>query len=146
MCARGFTIAGGKINQYWASDLMHRLFHIPTVSEGIIDHVADGYTNILELAAGVNYTEAARNSASLQYFALEAYAYDIAVPGEGCLGKVVEEDEAHGQAAVSSTITASTTVNPIRVIPATTTAAAAPVQTGAGTDCHTHDDGTLHCV
>jgi hypothetical protein len=28
-----------------------------------------------------------RDSDSLQYFALEAFAYDIAVPGEGCVGK-----------------------------------------------------------
>lgn len=111
---------------------MHRMFHLPSVSEGIIDHISDGYINTLELATGVNYTEAARNSASLQYFALEAYAYDIAVPGEGCVGKPVEDEP------VSSAATASAT-----------TAIAAPVKTDApaqGKECHTHDDGTEHCV
>lgn len=128
---------------------MHRMFHVPSVNEGVIDHISDGYTNILDLATGVNYTEAARNSASLEYFALEAYAYDIAVPGEGCLGKPVEEDDGHGHAAVSSTVTASTTVNPARVTLAATTTTSAPVQTevpAEGTECHTHDDGAVHCV
>ena len=84
--------------------------------------------------------DAARNSASLYYFALEAWAVDVAVPGEGCPGKVAEKE--------------STTVEP--VVSATPTATAAPEVTGVpepvvteapagGQNCHTHDDGVVHC-
>ncbi|KFX99104.1 hypothetical protein V490_01946 [Pseudogymnoascus sp. VKM F-3557] len=156
LCARGFDMATGNANGYWAADLMHRLYHVPLVGEDEIGHYADGYSGLLELAAGANYTDAARNSASLSYFALEAYAYDIAVPGEGCAGKVVEEehdhDHDHGDSGSVTSSTAggaaTTSVNPTRVIPESTTAAAPePTATGggAGKECHTHDDGTEHC-
>ncbi|OBT60599.1 hypothetical protein VE03_10041 [Pseudogymnoascus sp. 23342-1-I1] len=152
LCARGFDMATGRTNDYWAADLMHRLYHVPLVGEDEVDHYADGYSELLELAAGANYTDAARNSASLSYFALEAYAYDISVPGEGCVGKVVEEhDHDHDHAATTTTAAgaAVTSVNPTRVIPdATTTAAPEATATGggAGKECHTHDDGTQHCT
>lgn len=111
---------------------MHRLWHVPVVSEDQVHHYADGYENLLELAKGVNYTEAARNSASLSYFALEAYAYDVVIPGEGCVGKVVEGQagDAHGAAA--------TTTEAVSAATATATAA-------VGQECHTHADGTQHC-
>ena len=147
-------MATGNANGYWAADLMHRLYHVPLVGEDEIGHYADGYSGLLELAAGANHTDAARNSASLSYFALEAYAYDIAVPGEGCAGKVVEEehdhDHDHGDSGSVTSSAASgaatTSVNPTRVIPESTTAAAPePTAGGAGKECHTHDDGTEHC-
>lgn len=146
-------MATGRTNNYWAADLMHRLYHVPSVGEDEVGHYADGYSELLELAAGANYTDAARNSASLSYFALEAYAYDIAVPGEGCVGKVVEEEHDHdhgdsGSVTSSAAGTAATTsVNPTRVIPGSTTAATPePTAGGAGKECHTHDDGTEHCT
>ena len=134
LCARGFDMATGRTNDYWAADLMHRLYHVPLVGEDEVGHYADGYSKLLELAASSNRTDAARNSASLSYFALEAYAYDISVPGEGCPGKVVEEehDHDHDASATSSAAgAAATTVNPTRVIPVSTTAAA-PVATATG--------------
>ncbi|KFZ23833.1 hypothetical protein V502_01699 [Pseudogymnoascus sp. VKM F-4520 (FW-2644)] len=154
LCARGFDMATGRTNDYWAADLMHRLYHVPLVGDDEVDHFADGYSELLELAVGANYTDAARNSASLSYFALEAYAYDIAVPGEGCVGKVVEEhDHDHDDSAsVTSSAAgaaATTSVNPTRVIPGSTTAAAPEATAtggGEGKECHTHDDGTEHCV
>lgn len=133
---------------------MHRLYHVPLVGEDEVGHYADGYSELLELAAGANHTDAARNSQSLSYFALEAYAYDIAVPGEGCAGKVVEEEHDHdhddGGSATSSAsgATATSSVNPTRVVPGVTSVAAPePTATGggAGKECHTHDDGTEHC-
>ncbi|TGO32516.1 hypothetical protein BHYA_0310g00030 [Botrytis hyacinthi] len=148
LCARGFNVATGRPADFWASDLMHRLYHVPLIGEEIVGHHADGYHGVQELAAGSNYTLAGHNSATLIYFATEAYAYDIAVAGEGCVGKASDEKEADSQSAPvateSTTSTASKpTVNPTRIIPAETSpTAAAP----AGTECHTHDDGTLHCV
>ncbi|EPE33168.1 Metalloproteases (zincins), catalytic [Glarea lozoyensis ATCC 20868] len=166
MCARGFDVATGRTSNYWAGDLMHRLYHTDIVGEGLVEHHADGYHGCVELAAGENYTLAASNSATLSYFAIEAYAYDIAVPGEGCLGKPVEkEDDGHGHGAASSSSSSSmtesttssttataapastTSINPTRVVqvPATTSSATLAQET-AGKECHTHADGTLHCV
>lgn len=152
LCARGFDMATGRPNDYWAADLIHRLYHVPLVGEDEVGHYADGYPELLELAKGVNHTDAARNSQSLSYFALEAYAYDISVPGEGCAGKLVEEEHDHdhdtGSATTSSAAAAATTVNPTRVIPGTTTAAApeaTATDANAGKECHTHADGTEHC-
>ncbi|KFY24198.1 hypothetical protein V493_05390, partial [Pseudogymnoascus sp. VKM F-4281 (FW-2241)] len=151
LCARGFDMATGRTNDYWAADLMHRLYHVPTVGEDEVGHYADGYAELLELATGANYTDAARNSASLSYFALEAYAYDISVPGEGCAGKLVEEDEHDHGAGASATTSAGgaavTSVEPTRVIPGSTAAPepTAPAGGNDGKECHTHDDGTEHC-
>ncbi|KIW81263.1 hypothetical protein Z517_04288 [Fonsecaea pedrosoi CBS 271.37] len=85
MCALGYTVADSPTNTFWASDLLHRLYHLPAIGWGYIEHFADDYEEVVELAAG-NTTESTHDSDTLQYFALEAYAYDIAVPGVGCLG------------------------------------------------------------
>ncbi len=112
---------------------------------------------MLSLAKSENATDAARNSNSLSYFAMEAYANDIAIPGEGCPGKAPEHDHNdHDHAEASSTTVnssaAASTVAPIRVIPAATsmaqaTAKATETETKIkeGQDCHTHDDGEVHC-
>lgn len=86
MCGLGYNVANSPTNFYFASDLLHRLYHIPKVGEGAVEHYAGEYDECLELAE-TNPEEAVKNSDSLQYFALEAYAFDIAVPGEGCAGK-----------------------------------------------------------
>ncbi|TGO81606.1 hypothetical protein BPOR_1085g00020 [Botrytis porri] len=143
LCARGFNVATGRPADFWAPDLMHRLYHVPLIGEEIVDHHADGYHGVQELAAGSNYTLAGHNSATLTYFATEAYAYDIAVPGEGCVGKASVEKEEDSHSAPAATASTAPTVNPTRIIPAETGPAATSL---AGTECHTHDDGTLHCV
>jgi len=86
MCGFGWDVANGATNFYWASDLLHRLLHIPKVGEGVVEHYAGEYDEVLELAKTHSH-EAVRNSDTLQYFALEAYAFDVALPGEGCAGK-----------------------------------------------------------
>ncbi|KAF1994652.1 zincin [Amniculicola lignicola CBS 123094] len=86
MCGLGYTVANGATNFYFASDLLHRLYHVPKIGEGAVEHYAGEYDECLELAK-TTPQEAIRNSDSLQYFALEAYAFDIALPGEGCVGK-----------------------------------------------------------
>jgi hypothetical protein len=167
MCARGFEVATGRPANYWGADLMHRLYHVPLIGEGMVEHYADGYHGVQELAAGNNYTWAGSNSATLTYFATEVYAFDIAIPGEGCVGKEIEEeDDGHAHASSSSSAAASSavvsaaastsavaaeatspTVNPTRVIPVEATpTAATPAESSTGSECHTHDDGTLHCV
>ena len=99
MCAYGYTVAGSGTTLYWASDLLHRLYHTSKIGEDVIDHYADEYAECLELAVH-SPAEAVRNSATLRYFALDAYAYDVALPGEGCTGApldpAAEQGDAHG--------------------------------------------------
>lgn len=90
---------------YFASDLIHRLFHADKIGEGTVFHYADTYTECLDLARE-SPDEAVRNAHTLQYFALDVYAYDIALPGQGCTGEPIEEEETES-AAESSTTSAS---------------------------------------
>lgn len=102
------------------ADLLHRLWHVPSVSgNGSIDHFADSYTDCIELAYH-NASWAPFNTHTLQYFALEAYANEVALPGQGCTGEApAEEDDDHS---------------------------AGTATTSAPTECHTHADGTEHCT
>ena len=123
------------------------------MGEEIVGHHADGYAGVTELAKSENYTLAATNSASLSYFATEVYAFDISVPGEGCVGKLTQDavdDHATPASTLGSdsmvTSTASVaSVAPTRVVSGTAVAATTSAA-ASGQECHTHDDGTLHCV
>lgn len=84
-CTRGYTVAGSPLNTYFGVDLLHRLYHLPAIGEGHVEHFAETYEDVLELAAH-NSTFAVRDSDALQYFAADVYGYDIAVPGVGCAG------------------------------------------------------------
>ena len=92
---------------------------MPQISLDIVSHYAEDYPDVLELAE-TNSTYSARDSDTLQYFAIEAYAYDIAVPGEGCPGEY-EEVVSSAAAAVASATPTPTAVQ------ASSTAAAAAV-------------------
>ncbi|KAB8265729.1 putative peptidase domain-containing protein [Aspergillus pseudonomiae] len=116
MCSLGYTISGSETNTFWAADLLHRLFHMPPIGQSWVEHFADGYGEVLELAAG-NKSTSTRDSETLQYFALEAYAYDIAAPGVGCVGEYEENEEAADDAADD--------------LPE---------------NCHTHEGGEVHCT
>ncbi|KAI2624619.1 major allergen Asp F2 [Hypomontagnella submonticulosa] len=119
LCGYGYSVAASKLNVYFGSDLIHRLYHLPAIGEGIVEHYADTYDECLELA---------KNNPAEAYFALDVYAFDIAVPGEGCTGKVPKtESSATDQPTATSA-------------PNTSSTSAAP------TECHTHADGTEHCV
>ena len=93
MCGLGYTVSESETNTFWAADLLHRLYHVSAIGQGWIDHFADGYEEVVDLAK-TNATLTTRDSETLQYFALEAYAYDISVPGVGCPGVQHEHDEA----------------------------------------------------
>lgn len=131
MCGYGYTVAAGKLSFFFAADLIHRLYHLPKVGETIVEHYADTYAECLELAIS-SPADAVRNTHSLQYFALDVYAHDIALPGEGCTGKAVESDSS---SAASSA-------------PATTPAPSAQSVSASAesAECHTHSDGVVHCV
>jgi hypothetical protein len=89
---------------------MHRLYHVPAVGQAYVDHFADGYDEVIALAKS-NGTESTHDSEALQYFALEAYAFDIAVPGVGCAGESKGHDHGHdtGSASTSTSSSSATT-------------------------------------
>ncbi|KAJ4351938.1 Prenylated Rab acceptor protein 1 [Didymosphaeria variabile] len=132
LCGFGWDVANGATNFYWASDLLHRLLHIPKVGEGIVEHYAEDYASVIELAQ-TESDLSVRDSDTLQLFALEAYAHDIAIPGEGCAGKYTatssEAASATSAAASSSSVeAASATETPSPTLseaPSATSAAAA---------------------
>ncbi|KAL2151194.1 hypothetical protein VTH82DRAFT_6292 [Thermothelomyces myriococcoides] len=92
VCGLGYTVAGSPLNTFWATDLLHRIFHVPKISEGVVEHYAEDYEGVLELAA-TDPARAAIDSNTLQYFAIDVYAYDIAAPGKGCTGKPEKSEE-----------------------------------------------------
>ncbi|KAI5777998.1 putative peptidase domain-containing protein [Geopyxis carbonaria] len=144
MCARGYEItneadkANGGRNLFWAGDLMHRLFHVPAVTEGAVEHWSEGgYEGVMEWLKGVGVEEQGMvggNSDAVQYFALEAYALEVAAPGVGCLGTPREAAPVTASASASVSASASATVAPV----------ASKVQ-AAGKECHTHAGGDIHC-
>jgi hypothetical protein len=137
MCMFGYDVANGATNFYWASDLLHRLLHIPKVGEGIVEHYAGEYPEVLDLAES-NPDEAVRNSDTLQYFALEVYAHDVAVPGVGCPGHYSEASSSAAGAPTSSA-TAAAASSAASVAASSTSAAAA-----ATASCTPHEDH-WHC-
>src|SRR5690242_2245937 len=155
MCMFGYDIANGATNFYWASDLLHRLLHVPKVGEGIVEHYggADEYPGVLALAES-NPSEAVRNSDTLQYFALEVYAHDIAVPGVGCPGHYREISSSATTAATTSSAAAAASTSAV-VTSAVTSAAASSAASSAAASatsaaatadasCTPHDDH-WHC-
>lgn len=128
MCSQGYQVTKDKTTVYWAGDLLHRIWHTTKIGQDVVGHYADTYDECVELAES-SPEEAVRNSASLRYYALEVYAYDVAVPGEGCSGDGESHDDHdhdHDSASSSESATAST-------------------QTSGGSECHTHANGETHC-
>ncbi|EPE08545.1 major allergen asp f 2-like protein [Ophiostoma piceae UAMH 11346] len=126
VCGLGYNVAGSKLNTFWATDLLHRVLHVPAISESIVGHFAEDYADVISLAKS-DPSKSVFDSDVLQYFAIEAWAYDIAAPGVGCPGELDHEHE-HEHDTTTATATAA---------PTTTSSAAK--------ECHTHDDGVVHC-
>ncbi|KAK7425929.1 Prenylated Rab acceptor protein 1 [Neonectria magnoliae] len=118
VCGLGYTVAQSKLNTFWATDLMHRILHVPIISESVVDHFAEDYAESLELAE-TDPSKSGIDSDTLQYFAIDVYAYDIAAPGVGCTGEIEEATE--------------------------TSSGKATATSAAPKECHTHDDGVVHC-
>lgn len=91
VCGLGYTVAQSPLNTFWATDLLHRVLHLPAISEGVVGHFAEDYAGLLDLARE-DPAKSAIDSDALQYFAIDVYAYDVAAPGEGCSGEVEGED------------------------------------------------------
>lgn len=108
MCGLGYTVSKSETNTFWAADLLHRLYHVPAIGQNWIDHFADGYEEVVDQAKK-NATLSTHDSETLQYFALEVYAYDIAVPGVGCSGTQHQHNEAHADHTTSEAVTTQST-------------------------------------
>jgi len=142
LCMFGYNVANSATNLYWASDLLHRLLHVPKVGEGVVEHYGhEGkYPGVIELAKE-NSTYAVRNSDTLQYFALEVYAHDVAVPGIGCAGTYTAISSTTAAAAPTSTASgaaATTVVASATAVATSAAAAASPTQVQEA--CTPHDD------
>ena len=87
---------------------MHRVLHVPTISEGVVDHFTEDYDEVLELGAS-NSTNSGIDSDTLQYFAIEVYAFDIAAPGIGCTGE--PEEESSGDAPTTTVPSAPSAIS-----------------------------------
>ncbi|KAF4552105.1 Peptidase-like protein [Elsinoe fawcettii] len=160
MCGYGYDVANGELNVYWASDLIHRMLHLPNIVGGVVDHFADGYQNVTELAQ-TRPEETVRNSETLQMFALDVYGFDVSYPGEGCAG-VLRAVSSSSAAASATSSAASATVSgtacqtqangmvmcqsaAASVSASATSAQAASGTSSASDSCHTHSDGYVHC-
>ncbi|KAK4057023.1 Prenylated Rab acceptor protein 1 [Microbotryomycetes sp. JL221] len=144
LCWDGHEIGNGIASQWLATDLMHRMTHIPSIHYDHVHHFADSYPDVLALAAS-NSTDTVYNQNSFQFYAIDAYARDVAYPPNGCVAKNATESttdsgHSHGSSShsASSTILPSSTVNTIESQVASKTAA-------ASSPCHTHEDGVVHC-
>lgn len=87
VCGWGHTVSQSPLNEFWAVDLLHRILHVPRISEDVVGHFADGYVGVLELA-GSEPEKVGRDSEALQLFALEVWSVEVSVPGVGCLAEV----------------------------------------------------------
>jgi hypothetical protein len=66
----------------------------------LIDHFADGHEGVVDQALK-NAKLSTHDSETLQYFALDVYAYDIAVPGIGCPGAQPKHEKSDGDHATT---------------------------------------------
>ncbi|KAK1922879.1 putative peptidase family-domain-containing protein [Papiliotrema laurentii] len=141
-CMHGFRLDAVKPAFYWSIDLIHRLFHVPSVTNGLVDHFAEDLHEVVELAAH-NGTFAAVDSNALQYFAAHVYAIEVAKGGDACIGDIRNAPSSSGDAhaAASSAPSATDTQT------ASQQPGSSPSQTAtAAAECHTHSDGVVHCT
>ncbi|WWC86571.1 uncharacterized protein L201_001448 [Kwoniella dendrophila CBS 6074] len=86
ICTAGETISSQGSESTDGSWFLHRLLHLPVTSGGGLSDVVDSAHDAVELAKGVNASQAIKNIHTIQYYALDTYASDILLPGQGCLG------------------------------------------------------------
>ncbi|KAK4222371.1 putative allergen Asp f2-like protein [Podospora fimiseda] len=91
MCGFGFTVSKSATNLFWATDLLHRTFHVPQVSDDAVHHYAEDYDGVLEMVK-TEPEKSVYDSDTLIYFATDVYAYEVAAPGEGCTGDEEESE------------------------------------------------------
>ncbi|GAA5915223.1 Zps1p [Sporobolomyces salmoneus] len=170
LCWDGVEIGSIPPARWLATDFMHRLMHVPSIVYGHISHAADSLGGVFELASS-NDSATVTNQNTFQFYALDAYAYDVVWPGKSCVtSNPPQEEESHYSAPAPSSTTSSPEIAPT----ATATAAveeddhaghdhaaeeeeddhaghdhaseeSATPTSSAAESCHTHGDGTVHC-
>ncbi|KJZ72213.1 hypothetical protein HIM_08355 [Hirsutella minnesotensis 3608] len=125
VCNLGYTVATSKRNIYWAMDLMHRVLHVPTISEELVEHHTEDYAGVIKLAKQ-EPSKSGYDSNTLQYFAMDVWAYERAAPGVGCTGRTPK-------------------AKPTSIPSPVSTPVPSPIKTAAS-ECHTHADGVVHCT
>ncbi|KAK0523049.1 Prenylated Rab acceptor protein 1 [Tilletia horrida] len=146
-CGLGFQLARDNVNIYFATDLTHRAMHLPSMTNELVVHAADEMADVLELAK-TNVSFSVRNQHSIQNFAFEVYTRENIVE-EGCVGEILPaEHDDHDHSSTTASGIATATATATATASGSTAAASAPAQTdpAAAKDCHTHADGTVHCV
>lgn len=154
LCWDGVEIGSVPPAMWLATDFMHRLIHVPSITYNHIDHAADSLGGVLELAAK-NDSMAVWNQNTYQFYALDAYAYDVVWPGKSCVTANPPQEEGTHSApvAVTSTVTVSiseptATAEAVEDDHAGHDHAAEETATPTATaaeHCHTHADGEIHC-
>lgn len=149
MCTDNYTVAGNETNVFWGGDLLHRLLHVPSVSEDAVIHYTHGWNETLEWGKAELGTEEARNrtgnSDGIIFYALEVFAEEVAVPGEGCLGIEEEDDEEDGEHGDDHDHDHQDGEGEGKE-PEEDKDEEKPKDDNEGKDCHTHADGEVHCV
>ncbi|MCO5589753.1 hypothetical protein L7F22_043722 [Adiantum nelumboides] len=138
-CGNGFKLGRDNVNVYWGADLLHRMMHLPKVTNGYITHVADTHEDMMKIAIE-KPDQSVKNQHSIQEFAFEAWIRKYTNP-EGCSASeeeihAAEHDDHNHSSSTTATATGSASV----------ASAAAATTSDAAKDCHSHADGTVHCV
>lgn len=143
-CTRGYNVAEFSASYYFATDLIHRFFHVPTISNNLVGHYADEYADCIELAEH-NATWAPFNTHTLQYFAADVYGREVAAPGVGCSGEIPEHVHEESEIPSSSAAPETSSVGSAISASSAVVATSASLTTAAESSCHTHADGEVHC-
>ncbi|KAK4052491.1 Prenylated Rab acceptor protein 1 [Microbotryomycetes sp. JL201] len=148
LCFDGHEIGHGIVAEWLATDLLHRMTHISAITYNKVHHAADSYPDVIALAAS-NSSETVFNQNTFQFFALDAYARDVAYPPNGCIAAdaltaTTDDGHGHSSSATSASVSASATATATSTIDTAQSQAATTTKTAANA-CHTHEDGVVHC-
>ena len=91
------------------------MLHVPAISEGLVDHYAEDYADALRQAKE-EPEKSGMDSDVLQYFAIDAWAYDVAAPGIGCTGEPEEAEEEDKDVPTQTTSSAVTSTSSAKTV------------------------------
>ncbi|ORY78519.1 putative peptidase family-domain-containing protein [Protomyces lactucae-debilis] len=86
VCMGSDALRNVSASAFTGTDFLHRMFHLPKLNgNDLVSHFADSYDDCVTLAQ-TKPEEAVRNTHTLQWFSVEAFAFELVVPGVGCSG------------------------------------------------------------
>lgn len=110
----------------------HRLFHVPPVTNGVVDHYTENLAEVIELSKH-NSSFSPFDSDAQQFFAAHVYALEVAKGGDACIGDV------------ANAVPPPATPDAAPAASSSPSAAAPPAAATSGKDCHSHADGSECC-